>query len=93
MRAFAGVLNDERNDLDRPTIGGGVELEVDRPHPVGRIRGHSASRRRGAGPAITEAGCRPALADRLPVAQRGRDLAAKRTGRVPRDRVAVPPTL
>jgi hypothetical protein len=32
------VLIDDRDDLDRPTVGGGVGLEVDRPHPVGCIR-------------------------------------------------------
>ena len=36
--AFAGVLIDDRDDLDRPPVGGGVGLEVDRPHPVGCIR-------------------------------------------------------
>jgi hypothetical protein len=29
--AFGGVLIDDGDNLDRPAIGGGVELEVDRP--------------------------------------------------------------
>ena len=43
--AFAGVFVDDRDDLDRPPVGGDVELEVHRPHPVGRIGDHL--RRRG----------------------------------------------
>ncbi|BBX55075.1 hypothetical protein MSHO_33680 [Mycobacterium shottsii] len=35
--ALAGVLVDDRHDLDRPPIGGHVELEVHRPHPIGCI--------------------------------------------------------
>jgi hypothetical protein len=42
--AFAGVLVDDGDDLDGPAVGGGVELEVHRPHPVRRIRGHRAGR-------------------------------------------------
>ena len=34
---FAGVLVDDRHNLDRPPIGGHVELEIGRPHLVGRI--------------------------------------------------------
>ena len=45
--AFAGVLVDDRHDLDRAPVGGDIELEVHRPHPVGRIRGYR--RRRGGG--------------------------------------------
>jgi hypothetical protein len=37
------VLVDDGDDLDRSAVGGGVELEVDRPHPVRRIRGHRLS--------------------------------------------------
>src|ERR1700752_118326 len=37
--AFAGVLVDDRDELDRPAVGGGVELEVSRPHAVGRVGG------------------------------------------------------
>jgi hypothetical protein len=33
--AFAGVLVDDRYDLDRPPIGGGVELEVHRHTRLG----------------------------------------------------------
>jgi hypothetical protein len=33
-----GVFVDDRDDLDRPPVGGGIELEVHRPHPIGRIR-------------------------------------------------------
>jgi hypothetical protein len=40
-QARAGVLIDDGDDLDRPAVGGGVELEVDRPHPVRRIRDRS----------------------------------------------------
>src|SRR3954451_22752677 len=36
--ALAGVLVDDGDDLDRSAVGGGVELEVDRPHPVRAIR-------------------------------------------------------
>ena len=39
-QAFAGVFIDDRDDLDRPPVGGGVELEVHCPHPVGRVRAH-----------------------------------------------------
>jgi hypothetical protein len=38
-RGMGGYL-DDRDDLDRPPVGGGVELEVGRPHPVGRIGDH-----------------------------------------------------
>jgi hypothetical protein len=38
--AFAGVFVDDGDDLDRPSVSGGVELEVHRPHPVGRIGGY-----------------------------------------------------
>lgn len=48
-QAFAGVLIDDRDDLDRSPIGGDVELEVHRPHPVGRIGDH---RVRGGGGAV-----------------------------------------
>lgn len=46
--AFAGVFVDDRHDLDRAPIGGGVELEVGRPHPVGCIRYRSSTGGRGA---------------------------------------------
>src|SRR4029079_607988 len=36
-QAFAGVLVDDRDDLDRAAVSGGVELEVHTPHPDGRI--------------------------------------------------------
>jgi hypothetical protein len=36
--AFTGVLIDDRGDLDRPSVGGGVELKVDRPYLVRRVR-------------------------------------------------------
>ena len=39
-QAFAGVFIDDRDDLDRPPVDGGVELEVHCPHPVGRVRAH-----------------------------------------------------
>jgi len=35
--AFTGVLIDDGHDLDRPAVGGGVELEVHSPHHVRRI--------------------------------------------------------
>ena len=47
--AFAGVLVDDRHDLDRPPVGGDVELEVHRPHPIGCI---SDDRQRGGGGAV-----------------------------------------
>ena len=37
-QAFPGVLIDDGHDLDRAPIGGGVELEIHRPHPVRGIR-------------------------------------------------------
>jgi len=42
-RTLAGVLIDDGCDLDRPAVGGDVELEVHSPHAVGRIRGHDRS--------------------------------------------------
>ena len=45
--AFAGVLIDDGDELDRPTVGGDVELEVRGPHAVERIGGHSVRRGRG----------------------------------------------
>jgi len=39
-KAFAGVLIDDGHELDRSCVGGGVELEVHGPHPVGRIGDH-----------------------------------------------------
>jgi hypothetical protein len=36
---LAGVLINDRNDLDRAPVGGGVELEVHRPYPIRRIGG------------------------------------------------------
>jgi hypothetical protein len=44
--ALAGVLIDDGHDLDRPPVGGDVELEIHRPHPVGPIRGHRVRHRR-----------------------------------------------
>jgi hypothetical protein len=46
--AFAGVFVDDRDDLDGPPVGGGVELKIDRPHPVGCIRAQGVGCRRGA---------------------------------------------
>src|SRR6476620_12004494 len=40
-KAFTSVRVDNRDDRDRPPIGSHSELEVHRPHPVGRIGGHS----------------------------------------------------
>jgi hypothetical protein len=37
--AFVGVFVDDRHALDRPAVGGRLELEVDRPYPVRRIHG------------------------------------------------------
>src|SRR3954449_11175539 len=37
-KALPGVFVDNRNDLHWSAVGGGVELEVDRPHPVRRVR-------------------------------------------------------
>jgi len=34
------VFIDDRQDLDRPPVGGYIELEVHRPHPIGRIGDH-----------------------------------------------------
>jgi hypothetical protein len=34
------VFVDDRDDLDRPPVGGDVELEVHCPDPVGRVRDH-----------------------------------------------------
>jgi hypothetical protein len=46
--AFSGVFVDDRGDLDRSPVGGDVELEVHRPHSVGRISGHVGRRGGGA---------------------------------------------
>jgi hypothetical protein len=46
--AFAGVLVDDRDDLDRPAIGGDIELEVHCPHAIGCIRHERRRRGRGA---------------------------------------------
>ena len=46
-QALASVLIDDGDDLDRPAVGRGVELEVDRPHPVRRIRDRSVGCGRG----------------------------------------------
>jgi hypothetical protein len=45
---FTGVLVDDRDDLDRAPVSGGVELEIDRPHPVGCVRGDGVGRSGGA---------------------------------------------
>lgn len=37
-RRLTGVLIDDWDDLDRPPVGGDVELEVQRLHPIGCIR-------------------------------------------------------
>jgi len=37
--AFTGVLIHNGHDLDRAPVGGGVELEIHRPHHIRRIRG------------------------------------------------------
>ena len=37
--ALAGVFVDDRDDLDRSALAGGIELEVDCPHSVGCIGG------------------------------------------------------
>src|SRR5271166_6800033 len=50
MSAVRRIPRDDRHNLDRPPIGGDVELEVHRPHPVGRIRAH---RGRSGGGAVT----------------------------------------
>jgi hypothetical protein len=47
-QTLAGVLVDDRHYLDRPPIGGAVELEVHRPHTVGRISFDRGRRGRGA---------------------------------------------
>jgi hypothetical protein len=60
-QAFAGVSVDDRDDLDRPLVGGDIELEVHRLHPVGHIRD---DRRRCGGGAVAFA----ASTLRLPVA-------------------------
>ena len=47
-QAFAGVLINDGHDLDRAPVGGGVELKVHRPHPIGRIGNHDLGRGAGA---------------------------------------------
>ena len=46
-QALAGVLIDDRDDLDRSPIGGDVELEVHRPHPIRCISDDPRWRGRG----------------------------------------------
>lgn len=43
--AFPGVLIDDPDDLYRPPVGSGIELEVHRPHSVGGIRGRQDQKR------------------------------------------------
>jgi hypothetical protein len=38
-KAFTGVFVHNGHDLDRAAVGGGVELEIHRPHHIRRIRG------------------------------------------------------
>jgi hypothetical protein len=38
------VFVDDGDDLDRSAVGGGIELEIDRPYPVGRIGGRCVDR-------------------------------------------------
>jgi hypothetical protein len=47
---FTGVLVNHRQDLDRPTVGGRVELEVDGPHHVRAGRGRHRRHRGGPDP-------------------------------------------
>ncbi len=47
-QAFPSVLINDRHDLDRAPVGGGVELKVHRPHPIGRIGNHDLGRGAGA---------------------------------------------
>jgi hypothetical protein len=47
-QAFAGVLINDRHDLDRAPVGGGVELKVHCPHPIRRIGNHDPGRGAGA---------------------------------------------
>lgn len=47
-QALAGVFVDDGGDLDRAPVGGGVELEVHRPDPVGGISGRHVGGGRGA---------------------------------------------
>jgi hypothetical protein len=37
-KTLTGVLIHDGHDLDRAAVGGGVELEIHRPHPIGRVR-------------------------------------------------------
>lgn len=46
--AFAGVFVDDGDDLDRAPVSGGIELEVHRPHPGGRIGDYGQWRGRAA---------------------------------------------
>jgi hypothetical protein len=46
------VLVDDRHDLDRSPVSGHIELEIHRPHPVGRI-GNDRWRRGGGAVAFT----------------------------------------
>ena len=45
--AFAGVFVDNGHHFDGTPVGGGVELEVDRPDPIGGIGSHGVWNRRG----------------------------------------------
>lgn len=47
--AYSGVLLDDRGDLDRPSVGGGVELGFHRPDRVRCVRFQCVGRGRGPG--------------------------------------------
>jgi hypothetical protein len=54
-QAFAGVLVNDGHNLDRAPVGGGIELKVHRPHPIGRIGNSDPGRGAGADALATPA--------------------------------------
>jgi len=48
-QAFSGVLVDDRHDLDRPPIGGGIELRIHCEHAAAGLDGGPVGGRRPRG--------------------------------------------
>ena len=61
-QAFSGVFVDDGHHLDRSSVGGGVELKVDRPHPIRSVGNWRAGRGACAYPAVVRCDNGPELA-------------------------------